>query len=110
MTNEFEYNDLSDISKGATLAHLAVEKRDLDYLNRVDIDKLLDTDVDGETPLHYAAVNSDIEICKLLISRNPTITWIKDIENKTAYDWVREYNEEYNSHIDLCDYFKNINI
>ena len=92
---------MNDLVDGATLSHLAVETRDIYYLTTVNKDEFLKTDIDGETPLHYASINDDLEICKILISRNPTIINIKDIENKTAYDWILEYNLEYNSHNDI---------
>ena len=98
--------ELSDLVKYATMSHLAVENRDINYLTNVDRNELSKKDRDGETPLHYAAVNDDFEICKLLVSRNPEIINIKDVENKTAYDWVLEYNLEYNSHINIINFLK----
>ena len=43
--------------------------------------RLLEQDQDGETALHYAAMNNELEICKILINRNPNIIGIKDIDN-----------------------------
>jgi ankyrin repeat protein len=97
---------IEDLVYGATLSHLAVENRDIKFLTNVNKEDLLIKDRDGETPLHYAALNDDLEICKLLILRNPELINIKDIENKTAYDWSYEYNLEYNSHIDIINELK----
>ena len=98
--------NINELVEGATMSHLAVENRDIDYLTNVDKDELSKQDRDGETSLHYAAVNDDLEICKLLVSRNPSIVNIKDVEKKTPYDWVVEYNLEYDSHINIIYFLK----
>ena len=96
---------LDKLVPGATHAHIAVEKRDTKAITSIDPAILLTKDRDGETPLHYAATNNDIEICKILINMNPSIVHIKDIDGKTAYDWALAYNSEYNgSHNDVCDF------
>ena len=53
---------------------------------------------------NYIVVNDDLETCKLLLSKNPALLNIKCIEGKTALDWVKEYNAEYNSHIDIINF------
>lgn len=91
-----------DLVSGASEAHLAVQNRDIEHLTSLSPESLLIKDCDGETPLHYAATNDDLEICKILIKMNPGILQIKDIDNKTAYDWALAYNSEYNSHQEVC--------
>ena len=54
---------LDDLAEGATIYHLAVENRDTATLLLAKEDDLLKVDRDMETPLHYAAVNDDLEIC-----------------------------------------------
>ena len=100
---------LEDLVEDATDVHLAVENRDIEAINTFEPSRLLDQDRDGETALHYAAVNDDIDICKILIQRNPNIVGIKDVEDKTAYDWACEYNQEYNSHKTVCEFLKGYN-
>ena len=93
-------------------AHIAVDTRNIEALRTIPKEDLLFTDSDGETALHYAAINDDTEICKILIKRNIDIVNIKDVENKTAYDWacfLREYNDEDGSHIKTCDFLKKYN-
>jgi ankyrin repeat protein len=104
-TNQL-YNGHIELSPGATDAHIAVETRNIEALRTIPKEELLFTDSDGETALHYAAINDDTEICKILINRNIDIVYIKDVENKTAYDWVMEYNEEYKCHIKTCEFLK----
>jgi len=108
-TNQNEIKTLESLIDGATEVHLAVENRDIEAIYTFEASRLLEKDRDGETPLHYAAINNDLEICKILINRNPDIIHITDVEDKTAYDWVREYNDEYNSHINTCDLLKKLN-
>ena len=47
-------------------------------------------------------LNEEIDLASLMVH-------ITDVEDKTAYDWVREYNDEYNSHINTCDLLKKLN-
>ena len=104
----YEPMDLIDLVDGANNAHLAVENRDLIALSDETPESIIVQDRDGETPLHYAATNGDLNICKMLVNMNPLVVHIKDIENKTAYDWAVAYNIEYNgSHQDVCDFLKN---
>ena len=99
---------LEDLSQGATLVHLAVENNDISYINTVDKELILKVDRDLETPLHYAAVNNNLELCKILLNKAPELLNMKCIEGNTALDWVNEYNLEYNnSHIDLVEFLEN---
>jgi len=98
--------DMSDLVEGASLSHLYVENRNIEGLHTLKKEEILNVDRDGESALHYAAVNDDVELCKILINKNKDIVNIKDIENKTAYDWAMSYNEEYNSHTSVCDFLK----
>jgi len=98
--------EMNDLVEGASLSHLYVENRNIEGLYTLKKEELLNVDRDGETALHYAAVNDDVELCKILINKNKDIVNIKDIENKTAYDWVMSYNEEYNSHSSVCEFLK----
>lgn len=106
---ETEIQTLDCLIDGATEVHLAVENRDIEALYTFESVKLLEKDHNGETPLHYAAINDDLEICKILINRNPNIIHLTDEEDKTAYDWMREYNQEFSSHIEICDFLKKFN-
>ena len=101
---------LDNLIIGANKAHLAVENKDIDFLKKCDKDMLLIQDRDGETPLHYAAINDDLKICKLLIELNSNIVNIKDIENKTAYDWCLEYFDEYGSHSNIIGFLRTFNV
>ena len=89
---------------GATIVHLAVENRDLQTINNAFNDLLIKCDRDGESPLHYAAINDDLELCKLLLTKNPALLNIKCVEGKTALDWTKEYYSEYNSHSDIINF------
>lgn len=100
---------LEDLVEDATDVHLAVENRDIEALYNFEPSRLLDQDSDGETALHYAATNNELELCKILINRNPNIIHIKDIDNMTAYDLACEYNQEYNSHQTVCEFLKKFN-
>ena len=95
--------NLNDLSEGATIYHLAVENRDHEQLKKASKTELEKLDRDGESVLHYAAINDDIETCKLLLELNPNLKDIKCIEGKTALDWTKEYQSEYNSHQEICD-------
>ena len=96
--------NMSDLVPCATIVHLAVENRDLDTIKNASNDLLIRCDRDGESLLHYATVNDDLETCKLLLSKNPALLNIKCIEGKTALDWAKEYNAEYNSHTDIINF------
>ena len=64
---------LIDLIEGATWPHLAVENKDYETLisaRGIDFNCI---DCEGETPLHYAASNNDVEICKILISKSPDL-------------------------------------
>lgn len=103
-------NTITDLVSGATAAHLAVENRDTVAMRLIDPAILSKQDRDGETPLHYAATNGDLEMCKLLINMNPDIVHIKDMDNMTAYDWAISYNSEYNgTHQEVCDFLNGRN-
>jgi ankyrin repeat protein len=100
--------DMSDLIEGASLAHLAVEKDDILAIKNMNPVLLMQQDRDGETPLHYAATNANLEMCKILVNMNPEIVHIKDMDNKTAYHWAVAYNIEYNgTHQEVCDFLKN---
>ena len=96
--------NLNDLSEGVTIYHLAVENRDHEQLKEASKTELEKLDRDGESVLHYAAINDDIETCKLLLELNPDLKNIKCIEGKTALDWMKEYKSEYNSHQEICDF------
>jgi len=95
---------IDDLVPGATKYHLAVENKDFKFIENSTPESLEIVDRDGESPLHYAAVNDDIEMCKLLLKINPKLKNIKCIENKTALDWALEYHLEYNTHYTLIMY------
>ena len=97
---------MSDLTPGAGLPHLHTENRNIDALEKMDPSSLMLKDRDGETALHYAAINEDIGVCRVLIRRNPALLNVKDVEEKTAYDWILSYNEEYNSHGDILTFLK----
>ena len=103
MNSEY-ITELNDLPEGSTIYHLAVENRDHEQLKKASKSNLEMLDRDGESVLHYAAVNNDIETCKLLLELNPNLKDIKCIEGKTALDWAKEYQSEYNSHQEVCDF------
>lgn len=84
-------------TNGQSLFHVAV-----DGMNNSAVQALIDlniaihlinsTDNYGMTPMHIAAINFDYEIFNMVSSLNPDLT-IKDSENKTAIDYLKE-NEE----------------
>jgi ankyrin repeat protein len=95
---------LNDLVEDATIYHLAVENRDHELLKKASKTELEILDRDKESVLHWAAVNDDLETCKLLLELNPDLKNIKCIEGKTALDWMKEYKSEYNSHQEICDF------
>lgn len=95
---------IEDLVEGASLVHLAVENNDISYINNVDKESLLKVDRDLETPLHYAAVNDNLELCKLLLTKAPELLNMKCIEGNTALDWAFEYHLEYDSHYSICQF------
>ena len=100
---------MSDLIEGASLAHLAVEKDDILTIKNMNPALVMQPDRDGETPLHYAATNGNLKMCKILVNMNPDIVHIKDMDNKTAYDWAVAYNIEYNgTHQEVCDFLKTL--
>lgn len=103
MNSEY-ITELNDLPEGSTIYHIAVENRDHEQLKKASKSNLEMLDRDGESVLHYAAVNNDIETCKLLLELNPNLKDIKCIEGKTALDWAKEYQSEYNSHQEVCDF------
>ena len=102
-------NTISDLVPGSKLAHLAVENCDTAAMRLMDPARLSKQDRDGETALHYAATNGNLEMCKIIIGLNPKIANITDSENKTALDWALSYNAEYSgTHQEVCDYLKTL--
>ena len=97
---------MSDLKEGAGMPHLHVENRNIYELETMNPELLMLKDKAGETALHYAATNDDVEVCKMLIQRNPALLNVKDIEKKTAYDLVVSYNEEYKSHTNIIEFLK----
>ena len=106
MVNSTFKQTLKDLSQGATLVHLAVENNDISYINGVDKESLVNVDIYLETPLHYAAINDNLELCKILLNKAPDLLHMKCIEGKTALDWTLEYNSEYNSHYSICQFLE----
>ena len=106
MTTSDFIKDMSDLGSGATIAHLAVENRDLETIKNAPNDLIRKLDIDCESPLHYAAVNDDLEICKLLIDKCPDLLNIKCEEGKTALEWAKSYHSEYNSHLEIINFLE----
>ena len=100
------HHNIDDLVEGATIHHLAVENRDIDVLMMAKENDLLTVDRDKETPLHYATVNDDLEICKLLLTKAPQLKNMQCVEGKTVLDWAIEYNAEYNSHVDIIEFLQ----
>ena len=98
---------LDDLVEGATLVHLAVENNDISYINTANKELIIKVDRDLETPLHYAVVNNNLELCKILLNKAPELLNMKCIEYKSALDWGNEYNLEYNnSHIEVVNFLE----
>ena len=97
---------LNDLCEGATIYHLAVETRDHEQLKKASNIDLETLDRDGESVLHYAAVNNDLETCKLLLELDPSLKDIKCIDGKTPLEWATRYNEEYNTFHQVCDFLE----
>ena len=95
---------LDDLVSGATIVHLAVENRDLETIKNASKDLLSKSDKDGETPLHYATTNDDLEICKLLLSKNHELLNIKCVDGKTALELANDYHSEYNTHLKIIKF------
>ena len=104
--NATNMTKMSDLVEGAGLPHLHTENRNIDALETMNPPLLMLKDKSGETALHYAATNDDVEVCRMLIRRNPALLNVKDNEEKTAYDWVVSYNEEYKSHTKILEFLK----
>jgi ankyrin repeat protein len=100
---------IEDLIEGATDAHVATENRDISILMSFSEEDLLKQDIDGETVLHYAVSNEDLEICELLTTRNSQIVHIKDIEGKTAFDYAVEYKNKLETHKEICDFLQKFN-
>ena len=86
-------NFVDNLINGATKAHKAVEEGENNKLSILSKAELMQTDEDGETPLHYAATNGNLEICKILINKCPEILFIRDNDGGTAYDYAVKYSE-----------------
>ena len=97
---------IDDLCEGVTIYHLAVENRDHEQLKKASKIELETLDRDGESVLHYAAVNNDLETCKLLLELNPSLKDIKCIDGKTALEWAKSYNEEYKTFHKVCDFLE----
>jgi ankyrin repeat protein len=108
MTTTDFIKNMSDLVSGATIVHLAVENRDLETIKNAPKDLISTLDRDGESPLHYAAVNNDLEICKLLLFKSPDLLNIKCEEGKTALEWAKAYHSEYNSHLEIITFLENL--
>jgi hypothetical protein len=98
---------IDDLCEGATIYHLAVENNDHALIKKASKTELETIDKDGESVLHYAAVNNDLETCKLLLKLNPSLKDIKCFEGKTALEWAKLYNDEYKTHQPVCDFLEN---
>jgi ankyrin repeat protein len=107
MEQDYQYT-FEDMLEGATLSHLYVQNRNVNEINKLSKNVILSKDIEGETALHYAATNNDVEICKILIGKCPELLYIKDIDSKTAYDWAKIYNDEYNNNLEVCLYLKSL--
>ena len=83
------------ILDGITPLHLAINKKDeiiIEYLLKHKANPNSKTIVDGQTPVHLAAINcSNEKILKLLIKYGGLFD-IKDNNNKTALDYIKEIN------------------
>ena len=76
---------LNSLVDDASIVHLAVENRNINQLNKFELTLLEQQDTAGETPLHYAVTNNDIEICRLLLDRNQDLLYIKCKNGYTPY-------------------------
>ena len=89
-------NPNAKILDGITPLHLAINKKDeiiIEYLLKHKANPNSKTIVDGQTPVHLAAINcSNEKILKLLIKYGGLFD-IKDNNNKTALDYIKEIND-----------------
>lgn len=97
-------NKLEDLVDKATIYHLAVENRNIKKLKNAPTDKLLKQDCDGETVLHYAIANNDLEISELLIKKTAKLLFIKCDRGKTPLQLAKDYKEEYESYIKIFNF------
>jgi ankyrin repeat protein len=87
---------------GQSLLHVAVDSMNFSAVKSLEemnvAQKLINKqDNFGMTPMHIGAINLEIEVFKLLISLEPDSS-IKDSENKTYIDYIKE-NEDIDKEI-----------
>ncbi len=84
-------------STGQTLLHVAVDGMNLSAVKSLfdlEIGEKLINSVDNfkMSPMHIAAINFDVEIFALLTQLQPNLE-LKDSENKTSIDYLRENDD-----------------
>ena len=95
---------LSDLIEGATWPHLAVENKAYDLLENSRPTDLICIDSEGETPLHYAAYNNDVMICKILLEKAPKLFNMKCYGGFTAFSSVQKEKDERGTHKEVYNY------
>ena len=95
---------MEDLVEGATLYHLAVENGDFDTLKNASNHDLMKKDCDGETVLHYAVCNNDVEMTDFLVNKYPELLNSRCNDNKTAFTLAKEYKEEYETYIKIYNH------
>lgn len=98
-SNNLPYNLAVQNNLGLAPLHIACERKSgktVDYiLKQIPLNKasfaVREADIQGNTPLHYAAMNNMQDVCKILIYNGADID-AKNKEGKTPVDIAREYN------------------
>lgn len=72
----------------------AIEDKNISLLRSLPLSELLVKDCDNETALHWAATNGELEMCKYLLLKCPSLINMIDDDGLTAYDHAFRYSSD----------------